>query len=211
MQDQVPNQDEPGRNEASPDPTATEAHAPLVLPKPGFVARIKNYLLDLDASLDFGLFRGFRLAREAFERYRDIMDRFHIAGWRRWLIVEPLSEMATMGLGGLVLMLALAGPAFRETSDEDWLKKSELAVTFLDRYGNEIGRRGIKHSRFGPARRVARSPDQGGARHRGPALLRAFRHRHRRHVPRRRSPTRAPAASSRAAPRSPSSSPRTCS
>ena len=32
--------------------------------------------------------------------------------------------------------LALAGPAFRETSDKDWLKKSELAVTFLDRYGN---------------------------------------------------------------------------
>ena len=43
-------------------------------------------------------------------------------------------------------MLALAIPAFRETSDDDWLKKSELAVTFLDRYGNEIGQRGIKHN-----------------------------------------------------------------
>ncbi len=150
MQDQVPNQDEPGRNEAGHDLTASEARAPLVLPKPGFVARIKNYFLDLDASLDFALFRSFRLAREAFERYRDIMDRFHIAGWRRWLVVEPLSEMATMGLGGLVLMLALAGPAFRETSDEDWLKKSELAVTFLDRYGNEVGSRGIKHSHSVP-------------------------------------------------------------
>src|SRR5271155_5051412 len=112
--------------------------------------RIRNYLLDLDARLDFGLFRGALLAREGFERYRDLMDRFHIAGWRRWLIVEPLSEMATMGLGGLVLMLALAGPAFRETSDEDWLKKSELAVTFLDRYGNEVGSRGIKHSHSVP-------------------------------------------------------------
>ncbi len=150
MQDQVPNQDEPGRNEAGLESGASEARAPLVLPKPGFVARIKNSLLDLDASLDFGLFRGFRLVREAFERYRDIMDRFHIAGWRRWLIVEPLSEMATMGLGGLMLMLALAGPAFRETSDEDWLKKSELAVTFLDRYGNEVGSRGIKHSHSVP-------------------------------------------------------------
>src|SRR5262249_11555090 len=28
----------------------------------------------------------------------------------------------------------------------DWLKKSELAVTFLDRYGNEVGSRGIKHN-----------------------------------------------------------------
>ncbi|MEA3025827.1 MAG: penicillin-binding protein, partial [Alphaproteobacteria bacterium] len=32
------------------------------------------------------------------------------------------------------------------TADDDWLKKSELAVTFLDRYGNEIGSRGIKHN-----------------------------------------------------------------
>ena len=37
-------------------------------------------------------------------------------------------------------------PAFRETSDDDWLKKSDLAVTFLDRYGNPIGSRGIKHN-----------------------------------------------------------------
>jgi penicillin-binding protein 1A len=43
-------------------------------------------------------------------------------------------------------MLALAQPAFRQTSDDDWLKKSELAVTFLDRYGNEIGSRGIRHN-----------------------------------------------------------------
>src|SRR5262249_19776803 len=49
------------------------------------------------------------------------------------------------GTGGLLLMLALALPAFRETSEDDWLKKSELAVTFLDRYGNEIGSRGIRH------------------------------------------------------------------
>src|ERR1700675_3474849 len=74
------------------------------------------------------------------------MDRWHVAGWRRWLLVEPLSEMATLGAGGLFLMLALGMPSMRQTSDEDWLKKSELAVTFLDRYGNEIGNRGIKHN-----------------------------------------------------------------
>jgi penicillin-binding protein 1A len=74
------------------------------------------------------------------------MDRFHVAGWRRWYFVEPLSEALTLGTGGLVVMLALAIPAFRETSDDDWLKKSELAVTFLDRYGNELGSRGIKHN-----------------------------------------------------------------
>src|SRR2546428_2740132 len=57
-----------------------------------------------------------------------------------------MSEAATIGLGGLVLMLALAIPAFRETSDDDWLKKSDLAVQFLDRYGTPIGSRGIKHN-----------------------------------------------------------------
>jgi penicillin-binding protein 1A len=114
--------------------------------RPGWRQRFRTYLLDLDSRLDFGLFRGALVAREVFERFRDFMDRFHVAGWRRWLVVEPLSELATMGTGGLLFALALAVPAFRETSDEDWLKKSELAVVFLDRYGNEVGSRGIKHS-----------------------------------------------------------------
>jgi len=114
--------------------------------RPSWRQRLRTYLLDLDSRLDFGLFRGGRMAREAFERFRDFMDRFHVAGWRRWLVVEPLSELATLGTGGLLLALALAVPAFRETADDDWLKKSELAVVFLDRYGNEIGSRGIKHS-----------------------------------------------------------------
>jgi len=113
---------------------------------PGWKRRFRVYLLDLDARLDFGLFRSGLMVRELFERYRDFMDRFHVAGWRRWVVVEPLSEAATFGMGGLLLALALAVPAFRETADEDWLKKSELAVVFLDRYGNEVGSRGIKHS-----------------------------------------------------------------
>jgi penicillin-binding protein 1A len=114
--------------------------------KPDWRQRLRTYLLDFDARLDSGLFRSGRMAREAFERFRAFMDRFHVAGWRRWLVVEPLSELATFGAGGLLLCLVLAVPAFRETADEDWLKKSELAVVFLDRYGNEIGNRGIKHS-----------------------------------------------------------------
>jgi penicillin-binding protein 1A len=114
--------------------------------RPSWRQLLRRFLLDFDARLDSGLFRGGRVAREGFERYRDFMDRFHVSGWRRWVLIEPLSEMATLGMFGLLLSLALAVPAFRETSDEDWLKKSELAVVFLDRYGNEIGSRGIKHS-----------------------------------------------------------------
>src|SRR4029077_14388517 len=80
-----------------------------------------------------------------YERFSTFMDRFHVSGWRRWFN-ELASEGATLGTVGLIVMLALAMPALRETSDDDWLKKSELAVTFLDRYGNEVGSRGIKHN-----------------------------------------------------------------
>src|ERR1700751_907895 len=78
------------------------------------------------------------------------MARAHVAGWRRWLLVEPLSEASTLGTGGLFLLLVLAIPSFRQTSDDDWLKKSDLAVTFLDRYSNEVGSRGIKHTESVP-------------------------------------------------------------
>jgi penicillin-binding protein 1A len=106
---------------------------------------LKKWMLGLDAWVDFSLFKSFTGLREAYERFSTFMDRFHVAGWRRWGN-ELLSEAATIGTGGLVLMLALATPAFQMTSDDDWLKKSELAVTFLDRYGNEVGTRGIRHN-----------------------------------------------------------------
>jgi penicillin-binding protein 1A len=107
---------------------------------------LRRFFLDLDSRIDFGLYQAKTWGRELFERYSDFMDRFHVAGWRRWYFVEPLSECLSLGTGGFMVMLALAIPAFRETADDDWLKKSELAVTFLDRYGNEVGYRGIKHN-----------------------------------------------------------------
>ena len=106
----------------------------------------RRFLLDLDARIDSTLFSSGAGARELYERFSAFMDRFHVGSWKRWIFIEPLSEAATLGTLGLIAMLALAIPAFRETSDEDWLKKSELAVQFLDRYGNPIGTRGIKHN-----------------------------------------------------------------
>ncbi|MFT4118232.1 transglycosylase domain-containing protein [Bradyrhizobium sp.] len=108
--------------------------------------RVRNFFLDLDARIDSSLFSSAKGIRELYERYSTFMDRFYVGRWKRWVFIEPLSEAATLGLGGLVLLLTLAIPAFRETADEDWLKKSDLAVTFLDRYGNPIGSRGIKHN-----------------------------------------------------------------
>jgi penicillin-binding protein 1A len=111
-----------------------------------WLVRLRRFLLDLDARIDFGMYQAKTWMRELYERFTVFMDRFHVAGWRRWYFVEPLSEALTLGTGGMLVMLALAIPAFRETADDDWLKKSELAVTFLDRYGNEVGSRGIRHN-----------------------------------------------------------------
>jgi penicillin-binding protein 1A len=113
---------------------------------PHLKTKVRNFFLDLDARIDSSLFSSAKGMRELYERYSTFMDRFYVGRWKRWVFIEPLSEAATLGLGGLVLLLALAIPAFRETADEDWLKKSDLAVTFLDRYGNPIGSRGIKHN-----------------------------------------------------------------
>ena len=107
--------------------------------------KLKRALLGADSWIDFSLFRSAVGLREQWERFSTFMDRFHVAGWRRWAN-ELVSEGLTIGTAGFILMLALALPAFRETSDGNWLKKSELAVTFLDRYGNEIGTRGIRHN-----------------------------------------------------------------
>jgi penicillin-binding protein 1A len=111
----------------------------------GWKAWFGRFMLESDARIDSAVFQTGRWLAEQYERYSAFMDRFHVSGWRR-VVVEVASEGATVGAAGLVLMLALAIPAFDETSDDDWLKKSELAVTFLDRYGNAIGSRGIKHN-----------------------------------------------------------------
>ena len=113
--------------------------------KPPRFRRLRQRLLDIDSRIDFGVFRFQRFLRESYERFSEFMDRFHVAGWRR-VAVEGVSEAATLGTAGAVLMLALAVPAFQETADEDWLKKTDLAVTFLDRYGVEVGSRGIRQN-----------------------------------------------------------------
>ena len=130
-----------------------------MFPDPGedWRPRLRRLLLDVDARIDSAIFQSGKWTREIYERFTAFMDRAHVAGWRRWLLVEPLSEAATLGTGGLFLLLVLAIPSFRQTSDDDWLKKSDLAVTFLDRYGNEIGSRGIKHTESVP---LEEFPDQ---------------------------------------------------
>ncbi len=98
-------------------------------------------LLEFDAWIDSTLYEAGFSAGERWERITIFFRRFRVFGWKRGL-VEFLSEGLTLGAAGSVLMLALALPAFEETAG-NWRAQADFAVTFLDRYGKEIGQRGI--------------------------------------------------------------------
>lgn len=98
-------------------------------------------LLELDAWIDSTLYNlGFKFS-VGWENITIFFRRFRVSGWKRG-VFEILSEGMTLGAVGSVVMLALAMPAFEETT-KDWRNQDDFAVTFLDRYGNEIGQRGI--------------------------------------------------------------------
>ena len=100
-------------------------------------------LLEVDAWIDSTIYRSAAKAGEIWESLTIFFRRFRVTGWRR-AVIELLSECATLGAGGSVVMLILAIPAF-EATEKDWRNQGDFAVTFLDRYGKEVGRRGILH------------------------------------------------------------------
>jgi penicillin-binding protein 1A len=103
--------------------------------------RVKHAALWLDAWLNSFLFQSGRGLASAYESYSEKMKCLRVRGPLR-VFLDLTSEATTLGAVGGIVMLALALPAFRETED-DWLKTQDLAVTFLDRYGQEVGRRGL--------------------------------------------------------------------
>ncbi|MEZ5782036.1 MAG: penicillin-binding protein 1A [Rhizobiaceae bacterium] len=98
-------------------------------------------MLALDAWIDSSVWNAGFWFSQFWESMTIFFRRFRLTGFRRW-VVELLSEGFTLGTVGCVLMLALAMPAFEATKG-DWRTQGDFAVTFLDRYGNEIGRRGV--------------------------------------------------------------------
>ncbi len=105
--------------------------------------RLARFLLAVDSWIDSTLYGSGRSAQGSYETFAMFMDRFHVSGTKR-VAVELACEAFTISIAGGLFLLALAMPAFELTS-EDWLKRQDLAVTFLDRYGQEVGRRGIRH------------------------------------------------------------------
>ena len=144
----------------------------------------KRKLMDwlaINSSIDAGLYR-------AWIRIQGLVERlFHLL----WAIrSERLSarrqrlacEGLTLGVGGLLVLLAFALPLFEvaqgniNLSDDTASPSSTVTAT---RSASAESQR-----RFGAARRAAGLPDQGDARDRGPALLRPFRRRRLGHHPR---------------------------
>jgi len=105
--------------------------------------RKKSGMLAADAWLDSGLYEMRQSFGRGWTRFQDVMSVFHVSGFKR-LFVELASDAMTFGAIGIVLMTALALPAFDATATGQFNKAEDYSVIFLDRYGNEAGRRGIR-------------------------------------------------------------------
>lgn len=103
----------------------------------------KAGMLAADAWLDSSLYEFWQTLGRGYTRYQDFMSRFHVAGIKRFF-VEILSDAFSFGAIGAVLMTALALPAFEIIDRGAFNKAEDYSVVFMDRFGNEIGRRGIR-------------------------------------------------------------------
>ncbi|MGB6905648.1 MAG: PBP1A family penicillin-binding protein [Methyloceanibacter sp.] len=97
--------------------------------------------LAIDSSIDSGLYRAWIGLKDAWGGYSTFFGRFEVKGFVRALN-EVACESLTLSAAGLLVVLAFALPAF-EVAQGKMNLSDEYSVTFYDRYGNEIGKRGL--------------------------------------------------------------------
>lgn len=102
-----------------------------------------NSLLQADAWLDSSLYDFFQALGRGYQRVEDFFQRFHVVGIKRFF-AEIISDGLSFLAIGLVLMTGLALGAFDATATGEFNPVEDYSVIFQDRYGNEIGRRGIR-------------------------------------------------------------------
>ena len=112
--------------------------------KPNRRNRYLNWLA-FDAWINSTLYGLYARFKDWWANYNNFFAAFRVTGFQR-LAVEFLSEAATLGTGGLLIVLIFEIPSIELTKNPNWRTGSEFSVTFLDRYGNEIGKRGIQFS-----------------------------------------------------------------
>jgi penicillin-binding protein 1A len=100
--------------------------------------------LGLDARIDSGLASAWEKTKDRYDAFSTFFARFRLTGWKRGLN-ELISEGLTLAVGGLAVLYVMAIPALTEF-DESRITTGKYAVTFVDRNGTEIGRRGILHN-----------------------------------------------------------------
>ncbi len=103
--------------------------------------RLVNWL-GIDAWIDSNLSQSWHWLKSRDMAASSFFARFKLQGWPR-IANELASEGLTLGAGGLVVLYVLALPAFQEIDRKNWLALDEFSVTFQDRNGNVIGKRGI--------------------------------------------------------------------
>ena len=97
--------------------------------------------LKIDSWIDSGLYGAWSGFRDWWSGYSSFFNRFEVKGFVRALN-ELACEGLTVSLAGLLVLAAFALPAF-ETAQGKINLADEYSVTFLDRFGNEIGKRGL--------------------------------------------------------------------
>jgi penicillin-binding protein 1A len=97
--------------------------------------------LKIDSWIDSGLYGAWTGFRDWWSGYSSFFNRFEVKG-----VVRGFNELAceamTLSVGGLLVLATFALPAF-ETAQGKMNLADEYSVTFLDRFGNEIGKRGL--------------------------------------------------------------------
>ena len=88
--------------------------------------------------------RAWSAIKNGWSNYSTFFSRFNVSGVGKFSS-ELFSEGMTLGTAGFMVLLMFALPAFEEIN-ETWRTSGQYSVTFLDRYGNEIGTRGVLHS-----------------------------------------------------------------
>lgn len=99
----------------------------------------------LDAWIDSSVYGAWARFSEWWASYNSAFARFHITGFRK-VMAEAASEAMHIGMVGLVVVLAFGLHAIEAANNPAWRTASEYSVTFLDRYGAEVGKRGVLHS-----------------------------------------------------------------
>jgi penicillin-binding protein 1A len=102
--------------------------------------------MDLDSWIDSSINQGWQTFKNRWVAASDyVYARCRLTGKKR-AANELVSEMVNVGMGGLFAMLVLAMPALKAVEESNWMATGQYSVTFLDKNGNEIGKRGILHN-----------------------------------------------------------------